>query len=94
MLSDEAKRRLQNIKGALKDTFELIGCEFTLNLSKIKKTYRKKALTCHPDKGGTKEQFQLLGRLLEKITIAISGLLRNFPELLTEEAATVNQGTG
>ena len=94
VISEEAKRRLQNIKGALKDAFELIGCEFTLNVNKIKKAYRKKALTCHPDKGGTKEQFQQLGRLLEKTTIAITGLLRNVPELITEEAATENQGTG
>ena len=65
--ADETQLRI-----ATKKVFEMIGCAFTLNVKTIKSAYRKKALEIHPDKGGTKEEFQQLTNRLDKSVLAIA----------------------
>ena len=52
----------------------------------VKKAYRKKALTCHPDKGGDPETFKNLGAAVDKIVTTINAFLGKFPELDPERA--------
>ena len=73
-------RRLSNIKAALQSALLIVGTEFTLSITDIKKTYRKKALTCHPDKGGDPESFKTLGNAVNKIVKTINTYLGVFPE--------------
>ena len=47
----------------------------------IKSAYRKKALRCHPDKGGSRQEFLKLQEHLGKITVAIGELLRKYPNV-------------
>jgi hypothetical protein len=75
----EEKER-ERLQMNLSRFFQSLECEFTLCLSTVKRAYRKIALKKHPDKGGTKEEFQKLGDHLEKVTIAISSFLRKFPQ--------------
>ena len=72
---------------ALNDAFATIGAEFTLSIKSVKKAYRKKALSCHPDKGGDPEQFKMLGSATEKIVFTISTLLGIFPEINPDQWA-------
>ena len=85
--SVESDRRLRGIKAALHNAFELVGTEFTLSVAGINKTYRKKALTCHPDKGGDPESFKTLGNAVEKIAKTISTDLGIYPEADPDRAA-------
>ena len=80
-VNPQAKRRVRGIKMALQNAFETIGTEFTLSIKNVKKAYRKKALSCHPDKGGDPEHFKALGSATEKIVLTISTLLGIFPEI-------------
>ncbi|XP_012527285.1 dnaJ homolog subfamily C member 17 [Monomorium pharaonis] len=54
------------------DLYGLLGVASTASISEIKKAYRKKALTCHPDKNPDNpraaELFQELSRILEILT--------------------------
>ncbi|XP_018395180.1 PREDICTED: dnaJ homolog subfamily C member 17-like [Cyphomyrmex costatus] len=54
------------------DLYGLLGVEPTASVPEIKKAYRKKALTCHPDKNPDNpraaELFQELSRVLEILT--------------------------
>jgi len=54
------------------DLYGLLGVEPTASMPEIKKAYRKKALTCHPDKNPDNpraaELFQELSRVLEILT--------------------------
>ncbi|XP_076762575.1 dnaJ homolog subfamily C member 17 isoform X2 [Xylocopa sonorina] len=54
------------------DLYELIGVEKTASVQEIKKAYRKKALSCHPDKNPNNpkaaELFHELSRALEVLT--------------------------
>ncbi|KAL6267605.1 hypothetical protein P5V15_000679 [Pogonomyrmex californicus] len=54
------------------DLYGLLGVESTASMPEIKKAYRKKALTCHPDKNPDNpraaELFQELSRVLEILT--------------------------
>lgn len=54
------------------DLYGLLGVEPTASIAEIKKAYRKKALTCHPDKNPDNpraaELFQELSRVLEILT--------------------------
>ncbi|KAG5331861.1 DJC17 protein, partial [Acromyrmex charruanus] len=56
------------------DLYGLLGVEPTASMPEIKKAYRKKALTCHPDKNPDNpraaELFQELSRVLEILTDA------------------------
>jgi len=58
------------------DLYKLLGVEPTASMPEIKKAYRKKALTCHPDKNPDNpraaELFQELSRVLEILTDANS----------------------
>ena len=80
-MNPQAERRIRGIKIALNDAFATIGAEFTLSIKSVKKAYRKKALSCHPDKGGDPEQFKTLGSATEKIVLTINTLLGIFPEI-------------
>ncbi|XP_043255184.1 dnaJ homolog subfamily C member 17 [Colletes gigas] len=57
-----------------KDLYELIGAVTTASIQEIKKAYRKKALSCHPDKNPNNpkaaELFHELSRALEILTDA------------------------
>ena len=79
-ISNEATRRLTALRNALQPALNEVGAEFTLNIALIKKAYRKKALLCHPDKGGNPEQFKALTNATEKIVKAVSNFLLIFPE--------------
>lgn len=56
------------------DLYNLIGAEATASVAEIKRAYRKKALTCHPDKNPDNpraaELFQELSKALEILTDA------------------------
>ena len=59
---------MERVKGL--DLYELLGVEVTSDAKTIKKAYRKKALTCHPDKNPDDKKaielfHQLSGKLLE-----------------------------
>lgn len=41
----------------MSDLYEVLEIEKTATADEIKKAYRKKSLKCHPDKGGSKEEF-------------------------------------
>ena len=84
--SAESERRLVNIRIALESAFRILDTDFSLSVSVVKKTYRKKALTCHPDKGGDPETFKILGAAVNKIVITINAFLGKFPELDPERA--------
>ncbi|XP_014479906.1 PREDICTED: dnaJ homolog subfamily C member 17 [Dinoponera quadriceps] len=55
-----------------KDLYNLIGAESTASVTEIKKAYRKKALSCHPDKNPNNpkaaELFNELTKVLEILT--------------------------
>jgi len=40
--------------------YEILGLEKTATMDEIRKSYRKKAIRMHPDKGGDPEEFQKL----------------------------------
>lgn len=48
-----------------KNLYEVIGVPQTATAEEIKKAYRKASLTCHPDRGGSTEDFQELQRAHE-----------------------------
>ena len=80
-MNPQAERRIRGIRRALESAFETIGTEFTLSINSVKKAYRRKALSCHPDKGGDPELFLALGSATEKIVLTISTLLGIFPDI-------------
>ena len=60
----------------------------------VKSAYRKRALKCHPDKGGSKQEFQKIQEHLGKITVAIGELLRKYPNVTNaREPTTADQPT-
>ncbi|XP_076017809.1 dnaJ homolog subfamily C member 17 [Genypterus blacodes] len=67
-MSAKAKELLQM------DLYALLGCESTATSKQIKKAYRQKALTCHPDKNPDNpkaaELFHQLSQALEVLTDA------------------------
>ena len=63
---------MERVKGL--DLYELLGVEVVADAKTIKKAYRKKALTCHPDKNPDDKKaielfHQLSGKLKALITI-------------------------
>ena len=64
-----------------------MGSDFTLSIAEVKRAYRKKALNCHPDKGGDPESFKALGNAIEKIVKTINTYLGLFPEADPDRAA-------
>ena len=84
----ESNRRLNNAKHALESAFGIIDTDFTLDISVVKNAYRRKALTCHPDKGGDPEAFKRLGAAVNKIVLTISALLGKFPALNPDRASS------
>jgi hypothetical protein len=49
-----------------KPWWEILGVNKTSAAETIKNAYRKKAMECHPDKGGTPEKFQRIQRAYEE----------------------------
>jgi hypothetical protein len=56
-----------------------LNIEFTLDTGAAKKTYRKEAILKHPDKGGSKEEFQKLLDHYGQYAATIQNFLRKFP---------------
>lgn len=45
--------------------YEILGIDNYASIDDINKAYRKKALECHPDRGGTTESMQLINEAYE-----------------------------
>ena len=59
---------MERVKGL--DLYELLGVEVTSDAKTIKKAYRKKALTCHPDKNpDDKKAIELFHQLSGKLEV-------------------------
>merc|ERR1719264_474075 len=59
---------MERVKGL--DLYELLGVEVTSDAKTIKKAYRKKALTCHPDKNpDNKEAVDLFHQLSDALEV-------------------------
>jgi hypothetical protein len=73
------RRDLELLKRNTMAWHKTLNIEFTLDTNAAKKAYRKEAILKHPDKGGSKEEFQKLLDHYEKYTAAIQNFLRKFP---------------
>ena len=59
---------MERVKGL--DLYELLGVEVTSDAKTIKKAYRKKALTCHPDKNpDDKKAIELFHQLSGELVV-------------------------
>ena len=59
---------MERVKGL--DLYELLGVEVTSDEKNIKKAYRKKALTCHPDKNpDDKKAIELFHQLSDALEV-------------------------
>lgn len=47
------------------ELYDILGVSSTATENEIKKAYRKKAVTCHPDKGGDTEEFKKINKAYE-----------------------------
>lgn len=74
ILPGPGKENSALIMDITQDLYGLLGVEATASISEIKKAYRKKALSCHPDKNPDNpraaELFQELSKVLETLTDA------------------------
>lgn len=50
------------------ELYEILEIHVSADVSEIKKAYRKKALQCHPDKGGDEEQFKKVNAAYEVLS--------------------------
>jgi len=75
-MSRQELEKLKRNTGPFCQTLEI---QFPLNLTEVKRAFRKLAIRMHPDKGGTKEGFQKLIQHYEKLNKAITNFLRKHP---------------
>ena len=77
----ERDRRLRNLFNNLSREFHNLQIAPTIDLRRIRKQYRTRALETHPDKGGNPETFRELKQGYDKISSHIMSFLRIFPEI-------------
>lgn len=69
--------------------YEILGVETTATPEEIKKAFRKRAMQCHPDKGGDQEEFKRVG---EAKAVLMDPESRNFYDMYGEDGVAFLKG--
>jgi len=76
----EKSRRIKNTLRNFGNSFKMLGIPPTTRIEKIRKSYKKKALQKHPDKGGSNSEFRMLKEAVDKIQRDVFDLISRYPE--------------
>jgi len=68
--------------------YEILGVESNATSDEIKKAYRKRAMQCHPDKGGDQEEFKRVG---EAKQVLMDPESRNFYDMYGDEGVAFHR---